>query len=77
MAQAAAILTFTTEGHKADERMVYYFVGIDNARFKTVYVFLFGIHVLRNLFHRFRSLPPVGQLTQLGVSIRERGSASA
>jgi 3-hydroxyacyl-[acyl-carrier-protein] dehydratase len=34
LAQAAAILTFTTEGHKADDRMVYYFVGIDNARFK-------------------------------------------
>jgi 3-hydroxyacyl-[acyl-carrier-protein] dehydratase len=34
LAQAAAILTFSTEGHKADEKMVYYFVGIDNARFK-------------------------------------------
>lgn len=34
MAQAAAILTFVTEDHKPDDRMVYYFVGIDNARFK-------------------------------------------
>ena len=34
MAQAAAILTFVTENHKPDDRMVYYFVGIDNARFK-------------------------------------------
>jgi 3-hydroxyacyl-[acyl-carrier-protein] dehydratase len=34
LAQAAAILTFATEDHKADENMVYYFVGIDNARFK-------------------------------------------
>lgn len=34
LAQAAAILTFNTEGHKADEKVVYYFVGIDNARFK-------------------------------------------
>jgi len=34
MAQAAAILTFHTEKAKADERSVYYFVGIDNARFK-------------------------------------------
>ena len=34
LVQAAAILTFQTEGHKADRRMVYYFVGIDNARFK-------------------------------------------
>jgi 3-hydroxyacyl-[acyl-carrier-protein] dehydratase len=34
LAQAAAILVFSTEGHKANEKMVYYFVGIDNARFK-------------------------------------------
>lgn len=34
MAQAAAILTFHTEKAKVDERSVYYFVGIDNARFK-------------------------------------------
>jgi len=34
MAQACAILTFHTESHRADERLVYYFVGIDNARFK-------------------------------------------
>jgi len=34
MAQAAAILTFHTVKAKADERSVYYFVGIDDARFK-------------------------------------------
>lgn len=34
LAQGAAILTFHTEKAKADERSVYYFVGIDNARFK-------------------------------------------
>lgn len=34
MAQACAILTFHTEQHQADERLIYYFVGIDNARFK-------------------------------------------
>jgi 3-hydroxyacyl-[acyl-carrier-protein] dehydratase len=34
LAQAAAILTFATEGHRANNRSVYYFVGIDNARFK-------------------------------------------
>ena len=34
LAQAAAVLTFASEDHKADEKMVYYFVGIDNARFK-------------------------------------------
>lgn len=34
MAQAAAILSFKTAGTKADANSVYYFVGIDNARFK-------------------------------------------
>jgi 3-hydroxyacyl-[acyl-carrier-protein] dehydratase len=34
LAQAAAILTFSTEGVKADDKSVYYFVGIDKARFK-------------------------------------------
>jgi 3-hydroxyacyl-[acyl-carrier-protein] dehydratase len=34
MAQAAAILSFKTVGLMADRKSVYYFVGIDNARFK-------------------------------------------
>lgn len=34
MAQAAAILSFVTMGAKANDRSIYYFVGIDNARFK-------------------------------------------
>lgn len=34
MAQAAAILVFKTLGTKPDDKSVYYFVGIDGARFK-------------------------------------------
>jgi len=34
MAQTAAILSFKTMGSKPDDNSVYYFVGIDNARFK-------------------------------------------
>jgi 3-hydroxyacyl-[acyl-carrier-protein] dehydratase len=34
MAQAAAILSFKTANKKPNENSVYYFVGIDNARFK-------------------------------------------
>jgi 3-hydroxyacyl-[acyl-carrier-protein] dehydratase len=34
LAQAAAILSFRTMDHKPDDRLVYYFVGIDRARFK-------------------------------------------
>lgn len=34
LAQAAAILSFKTMGAAADDKSVYYFAGIDNARFK-------------------------------------------
>ncbi|MGB5082128.1 MAG: 3-hydroxyacyl-ACP dehydratase FabZ [Burkholderiales bacterium] len=34
LAQAAAILSFRTLGTRPDDRSVYYFVGIDAARFK-------------------------------------------
>jgi 3-hydroxyacyl-[acyl-carrier-protein] dehydratase len=34
MAQAAGILVFRTQGTKPDDKSVYYYVGIDNARFK-------------------------------------------
>jgi len=34
LAQAAALLAFDTRGEGADEDSVYYFVGIDGARFK-------------------------------------------
>jgi 3-hydroxyacyl-[acyl-carrier-protein] dehydratase len=34
MAQAAALLSFKSIGEKSDQKSVYYFVGIDAARFK-------------------------------------------
>jgi 3-hydroxyacyl-[acyl-carrier-protein] dehydratase len=34
LAQAAALLSFTTSGESPDDNTVYYFVGIDRARFK-------------------------------------------
>lgn len=34
MAQTAAILSFQTMGSRPDDKSVYYFVGIDGARFK-------------------------------------------
>jgi len=34
LAQTAAILSFKTMGNKPDDKSVYYFVGIDRARFK-------------------------------------------
>ena len=34
MAQAAAILVFRTLGARPDDKSVYYYAGIDNARFK-------------------------------------------
>ncbi len=34
MAQAAGILVFRTQGTRPDDKSVYYYAGIDNARFK-------------------------------------------
>jgi len=34
MAQAAALLSFATAGRDSDDKTVYYFAGIDGARFK-------------------------------------------
>ena len=34
MAQAAALMSFKSQGTKPDDNTVYYFVGIDGARFK-------------------------------------------
>ena len=34
LAQAAALLSFESQGIKSDDKSVYYFVGIDSARFK-------------------------------------------
>jgi len=34
LAQATGLLTFSTLGYSPDQKTLYYFVGIDNARFK-------------------------------------------
>jgi 3-hydroxyacyl-[acyl-carrier-protein] dehydratase len=36
LAQAAALLSFETMGGKGDDKTLYYFAGIDGARFKRV-----------------------------------------
>jgi len=53
MAQAAAILTFKTLGTKPDDQSVYYFAGIDGARFKKPVSagdqLIFNVSVLRTM----------------------------
>ncbi|CAG0124196.1 3-hydroxyacyl-[acyl-carrier-protein] dehydratase [Rhodocyclaceae bacterium] len=53
MAQAAAILTFKTLGTKPDGNSVYYFAGIDGARFKKPVSagdqLIFKVSVLRSM----------------------------
>jgi 3-hydroxyacyl-[acyl-carrier-protein] dehydratase len=53
LAQAAAILAFRTRGQKPDNKTVYYFVGIDDARFKRPVVpgdqLLLEVHVGREV----------------------------
>lgn len=53
LAQAAAILAFRTRGQKPDNKSVYYFVGIDDARFKRPVIpgdqLLLEVHVGREV----------------------------
>ena len=56
LAQAAAILTFTSEGHKPNDQMVYYFVGIDNARFKKPVTAGDALHLDVTLVRQLRGL---------------------
>ena len=56
LAQAAAILTFSGAGHTADENMVYYFVGIDNARFKKPVTAGDALHLDVSLVRHMRGL---------------------
>ncbi len=53
LAQAAALLSFKTQGNKSDDKSVYYFVGIDNARFKKPVIagdqLLLDIAIIRNM----------------------------
>jgi 3-hydroxyacyl-[acyl-carrier-protein] dehydratase len=53
LAQAAAILSFKTQGNKSDDKSVYYFVGIDNARFKKPVIagdqLLLDVSISRNM----------------------------
>ncbi|MEN3352244.1 MAG: 3-hydroxyacyl-[acyl-carrier-protein] dehydratase, partial [Betaproteobacteria bacterium] len=44
------------EGHKADEKMVYYFVGIDNARFKKPVTAGDALHLDVSLVRHMRGL---------------------
>ena len=56
LAQAAGILTFMTEAHKPDGSQVYYFVGIDNARFKKPVMPGDTLHLDVTLLRHARSL---------------------
>jgi len=53
MAQTAALLSFSSGGDKADDSKVYYFVGIDGARFKRPVIpgdqLIIKVEVLRNM----------------------------
>ena len=53
MAQAAALISFCSEGNKPDDNTVYYFVGIDDARFKRPVIpgdqLILKVEILRNM----------------------------
>jgi len=66
MAQAAAILTFKTEGVKADDKSVYYFVGIDHARFKRPVTAGDALHIEVSLLRRVRGIWKFGAQARVG-----------
>jgi 3-hydroxyacyl-[acyl-carrier-protein] dehydratase len=82
MAQAAAILSYKTLNYESKRNLVYYFVGIDNARFKKPVVpgdqLLLDVTMLRNVrgIGKFAALARVeGVLVaeaELLCTIRER-----
>ncbi len=67
LAQAAALLSFKTQGNKSDDKSVYYFVGIDNARFKKPVIagdqLLLDVSISRNMrgIWKFASKARVGE----------------
>ena len=69
MAQAAAVLTFHSEKARPDKRSVYFFVGIDNARFKRPVVpgdtLRLEVEIQRNVrgIWKFAARAAVGEVT--------------
>jgi len=67
MAQAAALLSFATEGVAPDDKTVYYFAGIDAARFKRPVEpgdqLLLDVSLLRSKsgIFKFKGITRVGQ----------------
>jgi 3-hydroxyacyl-[acyl-carrier-protein] dehydratase len=75
MAQAAGVLVFRTAGTLPDDKTVYYYVGIDNARFKKPVVpgdqLEIEVHLERNLrgISRFGCVARVGADTVAEATI--------
>jgi 3-hydroxyacyl-[acyl-carrier-protein] dehydratase len=56
LAQAAGILSFKTMGVKPDDNSVFYFVGIDNARFKKPVTAGDQLHLHVEILRRMRGI---------------------
>ncbi len=56
LAQAAGILSFKTLGVKPDDKSLFYFVGIDNARFKKVVTPGDQLHLHVSILRQMRSI---------------------
>ena len=75
MAQAAGVLVFRSTGAKPDDRSLYYYVGIDNARFKKPVVpgdqLEIEVHLERQLrsFSKFRCIARVAGETVAEATI--------
>jgi 3-hydroxyacyl-[acyl-carrier-protein] dehydratase len=69
LAQAAAILSFMTMGAKADADSVYYFAGIDKARFKKPVTPGDTLHLTVNLQRHIRDIWKFGAQARVGDTV--------
>jgi 3-hydroxyacyl-[acyl-carrier-protein] dehydratase len=69
MAQAAGLLVFRSEGTKPDADSVYYYVGIDNARFKKPVVPGDQLELDVTLERRMRGIGKFGCIARVGGEV--------
>jgi 3-hydroxyacyl-[acyl-carrier-protein] dehydratase len=69
MAQAAGVLVFRSRGVKPDDKTVYYYVGIDNARFKRPVVPGDQLEIEVHIERELRGISKFGCVARVGADI--------
>ena len=69
LAQAAAILSFKTYNHESTENLLYYFVGIDRARFKKPVMPGDQLILEVSMLRQVRGIGKFGALARVGSGV--------